>query len=331
MPRRRPANTPDDRPELRGLLEAIVEAGSDDTPRRILADWLDDHDEPQRAELLRLHLALLATCCDPDAHPERVEQQARLVQLLAAGVRPCVPWRTVTLARSVALMFAWVPPGSFLMGSPANEEDRSDDETQHRVTLTRGFYLGIHPVSQAQWQTVMGSNLSHFQGADRPVERVSWDDCQDFCARFGQATGKRYRLPSEAEWEYACRAGSSTPFSFGETISTEQANYDGNYTYGQGPEGVYRKKTTPVGSFAPNAWGLFDMHGNVLEWCHDWYGPYPPGDIKDPKGGNSGDARVLRGGSWNDIPVRCRSAVRHRCAPGGRLDVIGCRVVLCLD
>jgi uncharacterized protein (TIGR02996 family) len=325
-------DVPEDRPELRGFLEAIVEAGSDDTPRRILADWLEEHDEPQRAELLRLHLTLLATCCDPDAHPDRGEQQARLVELLAAGVRPCVPRRTVMLAEGAVLTFAWVPPGTFLMGSPPGEQQRSDNENLHRVTLSRGYYLGIHPVTQAQWSAVMGSNPSRVQGDDRPVERVSWDDCQELCARLGQRTGQRFRLPTEVEWERACRAGTTTSFFVGETISTDQANYIGNDVYGKGGlKGVYRKQTTPVDGFPANPWGLFDMHGNVWEWCHDWYGPYREGDVTDPQGGMSGKAHGLRGGSWVSDPNRCRSAYRDWSAPARRNDRLGCRVVLCLD
>src|SRR5262249_35855384 len=140
---------------------------------------------------------------------------------------------------------------------------------------------------------------------------------------------RKFRLPTEAEWEYACRAWTTTPFHFGETISTDQANYDGNYTYGKGKKGVFRQKTTPVGSFQANAWGLFDMHGNVFEWCQDWYGPYAKNDIKDAQGINNGAARVLRGGSWYNYPRYCRSACRNRDVPGCRCDDYGCRVLLC--
>ncbi|MHB1422601.1 MAG: bifunctional serine/threonine-protein kinase/formylglycine-generating enzyme family protein [Gemmataceae bacterium] len=237
----------------------------------------------------------------------------------------------VSLSESITMKFAWCPPGTFLMGSPWSEAERSDDETQHRVTLTRGFYLGIHPVTQVQWQAVMANNPSNFKSNDRPVEQISWDDCQAFCTKLGQLTGKRFRLPTEAEWEYACRAGTTTPFYFGDTISTDQANYDGNSTYGRGKKGVYRQQTTTVGSFPANAWGLFDMHGNVWEWCEDWYGPYPENDIKDQKYMNIGEARVLRGGSWCGYPRWCRSARRRRDAPGYRHFNVGCRVVLCQD
>jgi formylglycine-generating enzyme required for sulfatase activity len=241
----------------------------------------------------------------------------------------------------VTMSFAWCPPGTFLMGSPTTESERKDDETQHRVTLTKGYYLGIHQVTQAQWQAVMGSNPGDFKGDNRPVENVSWDDCQAFCQKLSSKTGKRFRLPTEAEWEHACRAGTTTPFHFGETISTDQANYDGrdydgndydgNDTYGKGKKGQYRKETTPVGNFPANAWGLFDMHGNVYEWCHGWYGDYPQGDTKDPQDTNNGDARVLRGASWYVSPGGTRAACRDWCAPDYRDGYFGCRVLLCLD
>jgi formylglycine-generating enzyme required for sulfatase activity len=261
-----------------------------------------------------------------EAHPPKKERRAGELE-------------KVSLRSGVEMRFAWCPPGTFLMGSPPGEEGREPyqgaDESQHRVTLTKGFWMGVTPVTQAQWQAVMGSNPSHFKGDDRPVEQVSWEDCQEFCQefckKFGAKVGKRFRLPTEAEWEYACRAGTTTPFSFGETISTDQANYDGNYTYGRGKKGTYRQQTTSAGSFPKNAWGLFDMHGNVWEWCQDWYGPYPEEDIKDPQGGNNGDARVLRGGSWCNFPAWCRAAARNRIAPANRHFLCGCRVVLCLD
>ena len=147
----------------------------------------------------------------------------------------------------------------------------------------------------------------------------------------GKKDRKTYRLPTEAEWEYACRAGTTTPFHFGDTISVNQANDDGDYTYGNDKKGVCREKTTPVGSFPANAWGLFDMHGNVWEWCADWYGPYPEEELKDPRWFVGGDARVARGGSWNDRPRDCRSACRFWRAPGYRFSNLGCRVALCLD
>ncbi len=322
-----------DSPAYRGLLAGIVECGEDPAPRLILADWLDEHNRSEEAELMRLHVALLATCCDPDKHPERVRQQARTVELLAAGVRPCQPQKTITLAKGVDMTFAWIPPGTFLMGSPSEEPERYEDETLHEVALTQGFYLGIHAVTQAQWQAVMGENLSYFKGDDRPVEQVSWDDCQAFCTKLSQREGKRYGLPSESEWEYACRAGTTTPFFFGDTLFTDHANYNGNYRYNQGARGEYREKTTSVGSFPPNAWGLFDMHGNVWEWCQDEYREHKDLDTKNILEIENivEIARVLRGGSWIDDARSCRAANRNRNAPSIRGNYDGFRVSFRLD
>jgi formylglycine-generating enzyme required for sulfatase activity len=230
------------------------------------------------------------------------------------------------------MKFAWIPPGTFLMGSPKDEADRSDDETQHKVTLSKGFYMGIHLVTQEHWQAVMGNNPSNFKGEKNlPVEQVSWEDCQEFIKKLRDKDKKAYRLPSEAEWEYACRAGTTTPFFFGATISTDQANYDGNHIYGNGKKGVYRQKTTPVGSFPANTWGLFDTHGNLWEWCQDWLGDYPQNDVVDPQGPHAGQYRVLRGGSWLYIPQFCRSACRGGNQPGFRINFYGLRVCFCLD
>jgi uncharacterized protein (TIGR02996 family) len=318
-------------PQEQAFLQAIVDSAGDDAVYLILADWLEEHDDPRRAELVRLHRRLLATCWEPDEHPERDAQQARLVELLGEGVQPCVPRRSLPLGHGVEMVFAWLPPGTFLLGSPPNEAERGDDETQHRVTLTKGFWMGVYPVTQAQWQAVMGTNPSQSEGDDRPVENVSWEDCQAFCEQLSKRDGTRHQLPTEGQWEYACRAATTTPFYFGQSISTDQANYDGNHTYGKGKKGVYREQTTPVGSFPPNVWGLYDMHGNVWEWCQDWYGPYPNGELKDPKNTNSGEARVLRGGSWFYPPKGCRAAFRNGDAPACRLVNYGCRVLLCLD
>ncbi|MBL7140416.1 MAG: formylglycine-generating enzyme family protein [Planctomycetes bacterium] len=221
--------------------------------------------------------------------------------------------KEVDLGGGVTMRFVFIPAGSFPMGSPASEAGRDGDELQHRVTLTKPFYLGKNEVTQGEWQSVMGSNPSHFKGSNRlPVEMVSWQDCQEFCRKTG------LRLPTEAEWEYACRAGTETAFHTGATISTDEANYDGDSTYGSGSKGVDRGKTVEVGSFRPNAWGLHDMHGNVWEWCQDWHGEYPSGPVRDPPGPASGSPRVLRGGSWNDDPGVCRSANRSRYGPVGR-------------
>jgi len=223
------------------------------------------------------------------------------------------------ITNSIGMKFVWIPPGTFMMGSPKEEKERLPEESHHKVTLTKGFYMGVYTVTQEEWQVVMGNNPSKFMGdKNLPVERVSWDDCQGFVKKLREKDKKQYRLPTEAEWEYACRAGTITPFHFGETISTDQANYKGDYTYGDGKKGAYRKKTTPVGSFPANAWGLHDMHGNVWQRCQDWYGDYPQKDVVDPQGPDKGEGRVLRGGSWVDAPVFCRSAYRGRLRPGIR-------------
>lgn len=229
--------------------------------------------------------------------------------------QPKAPPKNFT--NSLGMKFVWIPPGNFVMGSPKDEKERDNNETQHKVTLTKGFYMGVYTVTQEEWQAVMGKNPSHFKGEKNlPVEKVSWEDCQEFIKKLREKDKKPYRLPTEAEWEYACRAGTTTPFHFGETISTDQANYDGNQTYGNGKKGVYRKKTTPVGSFPANAWGLHDMHGNVWQWCQDWLGDYPQKDVVDPQGPDAGQSRVLRGGSWFNSPLFCRSAFRAGYGPG---------------
>ncbi|GAB4401903.1 MAG: hypothetical protein OHK0053_25200 [Microscillaceae bacterium] len=205
----------------------------------------------------------------------------------------------------VVLEMVQIKGGTFMMGSPTSEPERESDETQHQVTL-RDFKMGKYEVSQAQWRAVMGSNPSRFKDCDNcPVENVSWEDIQEFLQKLNAMTGKNYRLPTEAEWEYACRAGTTTPFYTGNNLTTDQANYDGN------SKGQYRAKTTPVGSFAPNAWGLYDMHGNVWEWCSDWYDEYSSTAQTNPEGPATGSYRVLRGGSWLYYASSCRSANRH--------------------
>jgi formylglycine-generating enzyme required for sulfatase activity len=231
---------------------------------------------------------------------------------------------------NVKMTFVYIQPGKFMMGSPEREKGRSNSETQHEVMLTKGFYMQTTPVTQAQWKAEMGDNPSYFKGCDNcPVDNVSWHDAQKFIETLNNKEGKSvYRLPTEAEWEYACRAGTKTPFAFGECLSTDDANYDGNYPLEGCPKGQYRKKTTPVGSFRSNAWGLYDMHGNVREWCADWYGAYPSSSIVDPVGPNGGLSRVLRGGSWNNRGQSCRSAFRNRYYPDFRYDNYGFRLVL---
>ena len=231
-----------------------------------------------------------------------------------------------------------MPGGEFWMGCGKNEQGCDDDEKPRHQVRVKGFWMGKYEVTQAQWEAVMKNNPSRFKGAIRPVEQVSWNDAQEFLQKLNAtvgATGRsplpyQYRLPSEAEWEYACRAGTTTPFYFGETISTDQANYDGNYTYAKGKKGVYREQTTDVGSFSPNTWGLCDMHGNVWEWCQDSYASYNETPKDGSAHGSKGDkkTKLLRGGSWSSPPYFVRSADRDGREPGLQGSSLGFRVVV---
>jgi len=240
------------------------------------------------------------------------------------------PPRGVT--NSIGMSFVRIPRGSFIMGSPEHERNRRTDEQQHEVTISRDYYLGTYEVTQAQYEQLIGDNPSRFQperlGGDNalnPVETVSWDDAVEFCRRLSElpeekAAGRVYRLPTEAEWEYACRAGSETAYSFGETPDSlaEYGWFDDNSG----------KRTQPVGQKLPNAWGLYDMHGNVWEWCADWKGDYPSGAVTAPVGPADGEARVARGGCWMYVASLCRSAGRYAYPPSYRYRNVGFRVVL---
>ena len=242
------------------------------------------------------------------------------------------------LGNQVALEMVMLPGGDFQMGSPSDEPQRSSSESPQHSVSVKPFFMGKYAVTQAQWKAVaalpkikedLSPAPSNFQGDNRPVEGVSWNQAVEFCDRLAKHTGRAYRLPSEAEWEYACRAGTTTPFYFGATITTELANYNGTSTYASEPKGTFRSQTTDVGSFPPNSFGLYDMHGNVWEWCLDnWHDSY----VNAPTDGStwtSGDSstRLLRGGSWFNGPWYCRSAFRNGVDPGGRFNGVGFRVV----
>ena len=239
------------------------------------------------------------------------------------------------LGNGITLDMVAIPGGTFTMGSPSDEIYSFDDEhLQHQVTVPP-FFMGKYPITQAQWQAIasrtdlkverdLDLDPSHFKDLskrgesptrwDRPVERINWYDAVEFCARLSKLTGREYRLPSEAEWEYACRAGTTTPFYFGETITGELANYNAAYTYAGEAEGEYREETTPVGQFPPNAFGLYDMHGNVWEWCADtWHDNYDGAPTDGSAWIENGDDNCspLRGGSWGNNPYNCRSAIRN--------------------
>ncbi|MEB3232086.1 MAG: formylglycine-generating enzyme family protein [Leptolyngbyaceae bacterium] len=246
------------------------------------------------------------------------------------------------LGEGVLLELIRIPAGTFMMGSPDDEQGRfSSEGPQHRVSVPE-FWMGQYPVTQQEWRVVAGfpqvkqeldPDPSRFKGSRRPVERVSWNDALEFCQRLTQHTGRTYRLPSEAEWEYACRAGTTTPFHFGPTLSAKYSNYDATQVYGPGEPGDYRQETVDVDHFGvANDFGLCDMHGNVWEWCQDdWHKNYegaPPDGrpwLENPSQSNS---RVYRGGSWFDSPRYCRSAYRYRYFPVIRLNRLGFRVVL---
>jgi formylglycine-generating enzyme required for sulfatase activity len=252
-------------------------------------------------------------------------------------------WQYVeTLEPNLPLELIKIPTGHFMMGAPEGEgESRADERPQHFVDVPE-FYMGKYPITQAQWlfgvslpqiDRKLGPDPSTFKGTNLPVECVSWLEAIEFCARLSVHTGREYSLPSEAEWEYACRAGTVTPFHFGETIDPQVANYDGGYVYGRGRKGIYRSKTIPVGSLnAANEYGLHDVHGNVWEWCQDHWHPNYQGAPENGSAWINANAeenksRVLRGGSWNDLPRYCRSAVRSLNNPGYRNLDVGFRVV----
>jgi formylglycine-generating enzyme required for sulfatase activity len=234
--------------------------------------------------------------------------------------------------------------GTFTMGSPANEIDRDDDEVQHSVTVS-SFYMGRTEVTQKEYMEVMGTNPSSLKGDNLPVEGVNWFNAVEFCNRMSQREGltpaytvnktyvtwhrsaNGYCLPTEAEWEYACRAGTETPFSTGNNITTKQANYDG-FPYNNNAKGTFRNKTVKVRSFSPNAWGLYNMHGNVWEWCWDLYEEYASGAQIDPAGASSGSDRIIRGGSWLVHAQFLRSANRFSISPSRVTNAIGFRLAL---
>jgi formylglycine-generating enzyme required for sulfatase activity len=258
------------------------------------------------------------------------------------------PGKVIT--NSIGMKLAYIPAGKFQMGSPANEPERDHSEVLHEVTISRPFYMGVYEVTQGEFSKLLSGTVKHPSifnerrggGPDHPRENVRWREAVAFCDTLSQRpaekqAGRRYRLPTEAEWEYACRAGSTTPFSFGKPLSAKQANFNGNFPYGEAAKGPYLRQTAKVGSYAPNAWGLYDMHGNVAEWCSDFYDKdyYRKSPKQDPRGPDKGVVstdyndfyRVIRGGCWLDEARACRSAYRFRAMPHEPYRLIGFRVV----
>lgn len=261
-------------------------------------------------------------------------------------------WRAVSVSAPTDTNLVFIPPGTFVMGSPTNEASRTPDETQHTVVLSRGFWMGKFEVTQAEYLNVVGSNPSWFNGVrngtnydtdlTRPVESMRWYDATNYCGlrtlrerAAGMIPSQYvYRLPTESEWEYACRAGTTSAFYLGDSLSSGEANFNGQYEYASwsgeiiDSNGVYLATTTSVGSYTANAWGLYDMIGNVWEWCQDWIGPYPSGTPIDPIGIFSFSEPVMRGGSWGSSALVSRSAQRGGNPPPSRSKLIGFRIVL---
>jgi formylglycine-generating enzyme required for sulfatase activity len=331
-----------DKPDLRNPLYFDAEQVPE-TVRAVLVKAMETNPRRRYADCRELHAALAAKPATPPllATPIHVAPPA------AAPTKKSAPPREIV--NSLGKKMVLIPAGKFLMGSPDSEDGRQSDEgPQHEVEITRPFYLGVYQVTQDEYQRVMGSNPSYFsangggkgevkgQETGRfPVEDVSWRKAVQFCRKLSElpeekCARRNYRLPTEAEWEYACRAGTGTAFSFGNSLSSKEANFDGDYPYGAAAKARYLERTTVVGSYQGNAFGLFDMHGNVWEWCADWYDAayYATSPKKDPEGSTSSaeGRRVLRGGSWDDHGVDCRAAYRYGLAPADRINPFGFRL-----
>jgi formylglycine-generating enzyme required for sulfatase activity len=303
--------------------------------------------EPEREELVMTEVETVTV----DERGRVIQRQRHEVFYFEEPLIELSSRNPVSLRNRVSKPFAEVmplrlmaiPSGKFWMGSPESEEGRWSDGREgprHQVSV-EPFFISQFPITQAQWRFVAWERRgegeielelepSYFKGDDLPVEQVSWYEAVEFCQRLSELTGRYYRLPTEAEWEYACRGDTTTPFYFGATVTRDLANYTASITYAQAPEGEYREKTTPVGQFLPNTFGLYDMHGNVREWCLDrWHGNYESGPmdgsawLTEHEGAN----RVVRSGSWNCIPRYCRSACRNDLSPGLRSYDFGFRVV----
>lgn len=326
-------------PLLLLLLEAIQRDPSDATAYLALADRLEESGLCDQSEFTRLHLR------QRTGVGSRAEL-TRMTHLLCGGIRPIVP----TIVNSLGMAFALIPPGVFQMGCPAEDlENWTDQGPQHQQGVRRAFYMGVHLVTQGQYARVMGTNPSYFaatgEGRERvagldttehPVECVSWMDAMEFCRRLAELpaehSGKRhYRLPTETEWEYACRGGAGhyQRFAFGDSLCSLVANFDGNHPDGDAEVGPFLNRTTPVGAYPPNGWGVFDMHGNVCEWCHDWYQRHRYSRVRKPSAGPArGTSRVVRGGSFSGLGLGCRSSFRNSREPGLRERHFGFRVLL---
>lgn len=238
--------------------------------------------------------------------------------------------KTLVLTNDVTVEMIYCEPGEFVMGSPFDEEGRDSDEPQHKVTLTKGFWLSKCEITQAQWECIMNKNPSTFKNSGAlPVDSVSWNDCKEFCYRLNKISDCGARLPTEAEWEYACRAGTKTAFFWGNSLNGRRANCNGDFPCATRERGPYLRHPTFAGHYAANPWGFFDMHGNMYEWCEDKCGDYPSGDLVDPVGSSHGKCRIMRGGCWYFGARFCRSANRIKNSPSYADAFTGFR--LCCD
>ncbi len=316
-----------------GLLMMLIGLLSGCRESSVAATLEEQHQPPDLVEVTGASLAPLDGLAPGSREAQERQRQTVAERGLPLEVR----------SKETGIVFRLIPSGTYMRGSTKAEQDAAvaagadrdwvnRENPRHEVRLTEAFYMGKFEVTQGQWRRVMGSNPSHFSNAgdDAPVERVSWDMVQEFLDRLCDLEGVprgTYRLPTEAEWEYACRAGTTTAFHYGDSLDATMANFDGNYPHGGGRKGEYRRTTVPVGQFRPNAWGLYDMHGNVWEWVNDWFGDYSAGLVEDPLGPRSGGLRVNRGGGWGSSARGCRSARRRRDAPGRRHIFVGFRLM----
>jgi uncharacterized protein (TIGR02996 family) len=303
------------------LLQAIQAEPHDRSGWLIYSDWLEENGRLHEAEFVRLRERVT---CSVERTPAQKRAEQQLQHLLLARVPVPAATRTVWLNSEVPLTFSLISPGSFWMGSPPEESDRYENEgPQHPVTLTRGYYLSIYPITQAQWQTLMGPTLFRFLSPDRPADSISAYDAENFCTRLSERLGREVRLPTEAEWEYACRGGTTTLFYTGNTL--RRMNQAGWCSRGATGSARYTKA---VGRFLPNPWGLYDMSGNVREWCADDQREYTSEAQINPWGPYSNVHRIVRGGSWYYTAEDARSASRYPRPMEYRLEYYGFRVAM---
>ena len=277
-------------------------------------------------------LGVCFICADINAQKNRLAtfdvNQGKYDDLLSPGTQ--AGERKTAVVNGAQFAFRWCPAGTFMMGSPISQARRKGAEPPHMVTLTKGFWMMETEVTQKQWEAVMGKNPSGFKGGELPVENVSWYDCQEFCKKCSKL-GLPIQLPTEAQWEYACRAWSATSYFWGNALNGDKANCNGLFPYGMDVKGAFAGQTVPVGCYDPNPWGLYDMHGNVWEWCEDLFEAYSKENVTDPIGESENTDRVIRGGSWNYAASECRSETRYGKPPKERGKHLGFRGVVTIS